>query len=111
MIRMCGLLSGDGERHERDHPRPLHRRRDLALVLRAVAGDPARNDLAPVRDEVLQRLRVLVVDRDVPVGAEAAHLPPREPALARAALLLVSAGTARALGAPALVVRIRDIEV
>jgi len=34
-------------------------------VLGAVAADTARDDFTPVGDEVLQRLRVLVVDQDV----------------------------------------------
>src|SRR5437868_486530 len=89
------LLSGHGERHERDHARTLHGRGDLALVLRAVPRDAARDDLPAVRDEVLQRLRVLVIDTHVRVGAEAADLPPREAALARSALRVLAAAAAR----------------
>src|SRR6266567_7855906 len=40
----------------------LDRRRDVALVLSAVAGNPSRPDLAAVRDELAQQPDVLVVD-------------------------------------------------
>src|SRR5262249_42799152 len=72
----------DRERHEGDHARALDGQRHLALVLGAVAADATRNDLAAVGDEVLERLRVLVVDEDLLVGAEAADLSAREAALA-----------------------------
>jgi hypothetical protein len=59
-------------RHEREMPGPLDRRRELALVARAVAGDAARHDLSALGDERAEELRVLVVDADRLVGAEAA---------------------------------------
>src|SRR5579864_9403872 len=90
MTCMIGLLSRHGERHQRDHARALDRRRHLALMRGAVAADAPRNDLAAVGDEVLQRLRILVIDRDILVGAEAAHLAAREAALARVLALLVA---------------------
>src|SRR5690242_18728073 len=40
----------------------LHGRRDVALVLGAVAADPAGPDLAAVGDELAEQRRVLVVD-------------------------------------------------
>src|SRR5262245_35708226 len=79
------LLARHGEGHERDHARPLDGQRHLALVLGAVAADAPRDDLAAVGDEVLEGLRVLVVDLDLLVGAEAADLAPREAALAAGA--------------------------
>src|SRR5215471_174579 len=81
MARLASL-AGDRERHEGDHARALHGERHLALVLGAVAADAPGHDLAPVGDEVLERLRVLVVDHDLLVGAEAADLAAREAALA-----------------------------
>src|SRR5687767_8678280 len=65
-------LRGDGERQERDVARALDRERHLALVARAVAADPTRHDLAALGDEVLEGLRVLVVDDEHLVGAVAA---------------------------------------
>src|SRR5271170_4496239 len=52
----------DREGQERDVARSLDREGHLALVTRAVAADAAGDDLAALADEVLQRLRVLVVD-------------------------------------------------
>src|SRR5215475_9567935 len=52
----------------------LDRRGDVALVLRAVAGDPPRTDLAAVRDELPQQPGVLVVDPGHLLLAEKAHL-------------------------------------
>src|SRR6266511_4396122 len=98
MTCIGNLLSGHGERHQRDHAGALDRRRHLALMGGAVAADPARDDLAAVGDEVLQRLRILVVDGHVLVGAEAAHLAAREATLARGLTLLVAGlATATAL--------------
>src|SRR5512147_1299407 len=45
-----------------------------ALMARAVAGDPARDDLAAIRDEVSEDTRILVVDAQSLLGAEAADL-------------------------------------
>src|ERR1700744_175897 len=88
-MAMFSLLSGHGERHERDHAGALDRRAHLALMRGAVAADATRNDLAAIGDEVLQRLRILVVDGDVLVGAEAADLATGEATLARVLALLV----------------------
>src|SRR5215468_12757098 len=85
IFSMASSLARHGERHEGDHARALDGERHLALVLGAVAADAPGNDLAPVGDEVLERLRVLVVDLDLLVGAEAADLPARETALAAGA--------------------------
>src|SRR3954451_9481047 len=52
----------------------LDRRRDVALVLRAVAGDSTGADLAAVGDELPQQVGVLVVDVGVLLLAEGAHL-------------------------------------
>src|SRR5487761_2659102 len=59
---MAFLSARDGEGQERDVARPLDRDSHLALVTRAVPADAAGDDLAALADEVLQRLRVLVVD-------------------------------------------------
>src|SRR5512138_164514 len=56
-------------------PGPLDGQGQLALVERAGPGDPARRDLAAVRDVLLQDLDGLVVDApDVPL-AEPAEFP------------------------------------
>src|ERR671914_331515 len=47
---------------------------DVALVLGAVAGDPAGADLAPVAHELAQQVDVLVVDVVLLFGAELAEL-------------------------------------
>src|SRR5207253_8558563 len=67
---------GCGERQERHRPRPLDGERQVPLVSRAVAGDAARDDLAPLGEEGPEHARVLVVDHHGLVGAEAADLPP-----------------------------------
>src|SRR5947209_8242331 len=96
------LLSRHGERHQRDHAGALDRGAHLALMRGAVAADTTRNDLAAIGDEVLQRLRILVIDRHVLVGAEAADLATSEATLARVLALLVLV-TATATTATALV--------
>src|SRR5258706_12543969 len=66
-------LARDREGQERDGSRPLDGERHLALVARTVARDAPGNDLAAVADEVLQRLRVFVVDDHGLVRAELAN--------------------------------------
>src|SRR5512138_1132190 len=70
----------DGVGQDGQHPAALDGGGHLALVLGAVPADPARDDLAALGQEVLHLVLVLVVDLEVLVGAEAAHLPPPEPA-------------------------------
>src|SRR5512146_2423351 len=72
------LAHGVGQ--DREHASALHRGRDLALVLRAVPADPARDDLAALGQEVLELPLVLVVDLQVLVGAEPADLATAEAA-------------------------------
>src|SRR4051794_33936795 len=99
------LLSGHREGHQRDRPRPLDGDGDLALVLGAIARDATRDDLAAIRDEVLEGRWILVIDGDVLVGAEAAHLAAREATLAggaqRGGQLAGVPGLAGATGATA----------
>src|ERR1700742_4899724 len=54
---------GRGVGQQRHLPRVLHRDGDVALVLAAVAGDPAGTDLAAVGDVLPEQRGVLVVDR------------------------------------------------
>src|SRR3712207_1683176 len=69
------LLSGRrGVRQQRDLAGVLHRDRDVALVLAAVAADPPGTDLAPVGDELPEQAGVLVVDGLRRVLAECADL-------------------------------------
>src|SRR6476646_9992951 len=62
-----------GEREKRDVARPLDGERHLALVQGAVAADAAGNDLAALGNEVLERLRVLVINEHGLVRAELAN--------------------------------------
>src|SRR5271170_5133232 len=61
-------------RQQRHLARVLDRRGDIALVLRAVAGNPPCPDLAAVGDELPQQPRVLVVDVGDLLLAEQADL-------------------------------------
>src|SRR2546423_10310641 len=70
------------ERQQRDVSRALDRRRQLALMPRAVAGDPARNQLAALGDEAAEQPDVFVIDRNS-LGTEAAHLAPLHAAAKR----------------------------
>src|SRR5580700_2871688 len=63
----------DREGQQRDVARAPHGQLHLALMTRAVAADTSGNDLATLRDEILERLRVLVVDDERLLGAVPAH--------------------------------------
>src|SRR6266536_2890429 len=89
----------DRVRQDRQHARALDGGRDLALVERAVAAVPPRDDLAALGQEVLELPLVLVVDLERLVGAEAAHLAPPEAAPAAAHLVAAAAPAAAALPA------------
>src|SRR5437763_9678764 len=65
-------------RDQRDLPRALDRGLQLALVHRAGARDPARQDLAALGHERADELHVLVVDVVDLVRAELADLAPAE---------------------------------
>src|SRR5215213_11724305 len=66
--------SADGVREQGHLPGVLAGGGDVALVLGAVAGDPAGADLAPVAHELAQQVDVLVVDVVLMVRAELAEL-------------------------------------
>src|SRR4051794_40391508 len=70
-----GHPSSCAERQQRHLPRVLHRGRDVALVLRAVARHTPRTDLPALGDELLQQTDVLEVDVVDPLLAEDADLP------------------------------------
>src|SRR5438270_13988821 len=91
------LLVGD-VRNQRDLPRALDRGLQLALVHRARAGDPARQDLAALGDERPDQLHVLVIDIVDLVRAELADLATTEE---RAALSLVLVSRLLVAGAAA----------
>src|SRR5215471_7092090 len=78
--------SRHGERHERDHPRPIDGRRDLALMLGAVPRQTPRHQLAAIGDEVLEQAGVLVIDLEGLVRAELAHLAPADRSLLAVAI-------------------------
>src|SRR5687768_8163415 len=63
-----------GVRQQREVPRPLDRRRELALVERLGPRDAARNDLAGLGDVLLERGQILVVDLLHTFGRETAEL-------------------------------------
>src|SRR5512140_1401768 len=86
-----------GECDQRENPRLLDLHRQLPLVLRAVPRDAAGDDLPPLGDELLDHVRVLVVDRELFLRAEAAELladVPLLPSSGRAAMI-VAPGTGR----------------
>src|SRR5260221_14502348 len=86
---------------ERQIARPLDRAGELALLLGGDRGDPARHDLAPLGNEALQQLHVLVVDLGRIRARERAGLPPPEEWTATAAACASAAGhaTSPSLGA------------
>src|SRR6188768_2011565 len=61
-------------RQQREVTRALDCRRQLPLIRRAGPRDPARNDLAGLRDVSLQRGEILVVDLFHTLGREATKL-------------------------------------
>src|SRR5215207_6699342 len=67
-------LLSNGVREQGHLPGVLDGGGDVALVLGAVAGDPAGADLAPVAHELAQQVDVLVVDVVLVLGAELAEL-------------------------------------
>src|SRR6188474_3480230 len=69
-----------GVRQQREKPRALHRQRELTLVVRACARDPARDDLARLGDVALERRQILVIDLLDAFGGELAELAAAEKA-------------------------------
>src|SRR5260221_6111647 len=76
-------------RNQRQLPRARDGRLQRALVLRARPGNPARLDLAPLRDERGEQTDVFIVDVVDLVRAELADTPAPEEAAAGALPLLV----------------------
>jgi len=68
-----------GVRQQRDRPRALDRVRELALMARAAARDPAGNDLPALGHEAPEAAHVLVIDERDLVRAELADLAAAEP--------------------------------
>src|SRR5437660_8238248 len=62
-VAPLGSAGGRGVGQQRHLARVLHRDGDVALMLAAVAGDPASPDLAAVGDVLAQQRGVLVVDQ------------------------------------------------
>src|SRR5215218_1784138 len=73
-MTFIGALLSDRVREQGHLPGVLDGGGDVALVLGAVAGDPAGADLAPVAHELAQQVDVLVVDVVLMVRAELAEL-------------------------------------
>src|SRR3982751_1817627 len=61
-------------RQQREKPRVLHGRRQLALIARLRARDAARHDLAGLGDVLAKHVEILVIDLDDTLGREAAEL-------------------------------------
>ena len=75
------LDCGDRERQQCDCPSTLDRRRQLALMTRAITGNATRDDFAAFAQKVRQGSRVLVVDPRVLLCAKTTYLaaPCRSP--------------------------------
>src|SRR5215217_5439079 len=73
-IRNTRTRSSDRVREQGHLPGVLDGGGDVALMLGAVAGDPAGADLAPVAHELAQQVDVLVVDVVLLLGAELTEL-------------------------------------
>src|SRR5690348_12915462 len=67
-----------GVRDQGQEARALDRGRQLALVLRLGAGDPARDDLAGLGQVLAQGVEILVVDLLDALGGELAELAAAE---------------------------------
>src|SRR5438067_9007220 len=80
-----------GVRQQRQKPRTLDRRRQLALIVRLRAGDSRRHDLAVLLNEILENVGVLVVDLLHLFSGEAAELAALEQIVAALAFLAVLA--------------------
>src|SRR6266540_2580165 len=74
-LHVVDLVLSDRVGEQRHLAGVLDRRRDVALVLGAVARDPSGADLAAVAHELPQQVHVLVVDVVLLLGAELAELP------------------------------------
>src|SRR5690606_34793370 len=80
-FRGSARLSGSvlvGVRQQREIACALDRHRQLALIVRLRTGDPARDDLAGLRDVALQSGEILVVDLLDAFGSETAELAAAE---------------------------------
>jgi len=65
---------GAGDWQQRNVSCPLDGLGNLSLVLGAVSGNPAWNNLATLRDEIAKGAWIFVVDGYLFVGAETANL-------------------------------------
>jgi hypothetical protein len=77
MIFMASL-GGLGEQGHR--ARAANGAGELPLVAGTASRDPARGDLAALRNEVAEPANILVVDQADPIDAELANLAAAEPA-------------------------------
>lgn len=72
------LPFGNAKGEQGDCPRSLDGHGQLPLMFCAVSRDPAWHDLASLRSEIAERLRVLVFNFQVRVRAEATEFSPME---------------------------------
>src|SRR5438128_2772974 len=76
--------SFNGKRHQSEVSCPLDGYRKLALMAGTVPGDTARNNLAPLGDQVAQAPHIFVVDEGQFIRAESTDLlAQKAPAFAR----------------------------
>jgi hypothetical protein len=80
LLSHSGEIGGEGE--QCDTASPLDGAAQLALMARAVTGNPTRNDLPPICNEISESLSVLEIDRLNLINAPLADLlPPKAPSL------------------------------
>jgi len=72
------VLTLGGEGHEGNVSGTFDRRAELALVSGTIPGDTARNDLAPLGDQIAQTLDVLIVDVNDLIRAEPTYFLSRK---------------------------------
>ena len=70
------------EREQRNVSRPLDRRRQHTLMVRAVACDASRHNLTPLGQEITQHTVVFEIDIFYALDAKTANLTPRKTAAA-----------------------------
>jgi hypothetical protein len=69
-----GLSALGGEGHECNATGTLDRCAELALMSRAIARDPARNDFTSLGDQITQTFNIFIIDISNLVRTEAADL-------------------------------------
>jgi len=91
-IKTLGRKSafGGGKWQQRNATRPFDGGCQQPLMSRTVAGDSAWGHLAPLSNELRDRLDILIVDSECLIGAETTYLTPKHRTPARRSLFVVS---------------------